>query len=157
MEDAGEVLLDRCWADHEGFGDATVGLAFGHRGEHVAFTSAEPVERPVVLAAAEHPRDDLRIQRGPACGDAGDRVDEALDGTHTLLEEIADSLGVVPDQLERVALIVELGEYEHAGLGPPTADLDRRPQTIVSVAGRSGPEPDADLVHGDSRANGAGS
>ena len=97
VEDAPEVLFDRCLADHEGIGDATVGLAFGHRGEHVAFPWAEPVERPVVLAAAEHPRHDLRVQSGPASGNAGDRVDEALDGTHTLLEEIADSLGAVPD------------------------------------------------------------
>jgi hypothetical protein len=97
VEDAAEVLLDRCWADHEGFGDATVGLAFGHRGEHVAFAWAESVEGSFVLAAAKHPRDDLRIQRGPAFGDAGYRVDEALDCPHPLFEEIADSLGVVSD------------------------------------------------------------
>ena len=72
----------------------------------------------VALTAAEHPPDDLGVKRAAAAGDPGDRVDEALDITHALFEQVADSLGALPDQIERVLLLVVLRKHQHTGLGP---------------------------------------
>ena len=88
------------------------------------------------MAAAEHPPDDLRVEGTATPGDAGDRVDEALDITHALLEEIADSFRALADQVERVLLLVILREHEHTCLWPLASQLDRRPQTIISMPGR---------------------
>ena len=72
----------------------------------------------------------------PPAATRADRVDEALDVTDALLEQVPDSLGALADQLERVVLLVELREDEHAGLGPLPSQLDRRPQAVVAVAWR---------------------
>src|SRR5438105_8699253 len=99
VEDAGDVLFHRCLADHERLSDAAIGLALGHRGEHVALARAEPVEWPVALTSAEHSPDDLGVKRAAAPCDAGDRVDEALYITYPLFEQVADSLRAVPDEI----------------------------------------------------------
>src|SRR5712691_9916497 len=99
VEDARDVLLHRCLADKERLSYAAVGLALRHRRQHIALACAEPVKRAVALAAAEHTSDDLRVERAAAPGDPGDRVDEALDITHALFEQVADSLGALPDQV----------------------------------------------------------
>jgi hypothetical protein len=79
---------------------------------------------------------DLGVEGTPTPGDAGDRVDEALDIADTLLEEIADSFRTLPDQVKRVLLLVILREHEHARLGPLASQLDRRAQAVVSVPRR---------------------
>ena len=58
------------------------------------------------------------VERAAAPRDPGDRVDEALDITHPLLEQVADSLGAVPDQVERVLLLVVLRKHQDTGVGP---------------------------------------
>jgi hypothetical protein len=84
VENAGDVLLDRCLADQERLRDAVGGLAFRHRGQHVALTRAEAVKRAATLTAAEHPPDDLGVKRAAAASDPGDRIDKALDITDAL-------------------------------------------------------------------------
>jgi hypothetical protein len=113
-----------------------VGLALCHRGQHVALACAEPVERPIALTAPEHAPHDLRVQRTAASRDPVDRVDKALDITDTLFEQVADPLSTLPDQVQSVALLVELGQHQHTGLGPLAPQLDRRAQTVVPVARR---------------------
>ena len=113
-----------------------VGLALGHRSEHVALARAEPIQRSVALAAAQHPADHLGVKRAAAPRNPIDRVDEALDVTDALLEQVADSLGAVPDQLDRVVLLVVLRKHKHTGFGPLPSKLDRRPQAVVAVAWR---------------------
>jgi hypothetical protein len=118
VEDARDVLLHRRLADQERLRDAAVGLALRHRREHVALARAEPVKWAVALAAADHPPDDFGVERAAAFRDPGGRVDEALDITHALFEQVADSLSALPDQVEGVALLVVLRERQHTGLEP---------------------------------------
>jgi hypothetical protein len=134
VEDARHVFLHGRLADDECLGDAVVGFALGHRGQHVALARAESVQRAVALAAAEHPPDDLGIQRATAPGDPGDSIDEAVEITDALFKQVANSLSAVPDQVERVALLVVLGKHQHAGVWPPAAQLDRGSQPIVAVS-----------------------
>ena len=104
-----------------------VGFPLGHGGEDVAFAGAEAIQRAVALAATEHSSDHFGVQRAAAAGDAGDGVDEALEVADTFFEQVADSLSTLADQIQRVALLVVLGEDQHAGSGPLSSYLDRRP------------------------------
>ncbi len=136
LEDAGDVLLDSGLTDQESLGDASVGLALRHRREHISLARAETIDWPVALAVAQHARNDLAVERGTSTGDARDRIDEALDVTHALLQQVADSLGAIADELERIALVIELGEQQHAGVRTLTSYLNGRLQTVVAVARR---------------------
>jgi hypothetical protein len=51
-----------------------------------------------------------------ASGDPRDCVDEALDIVHTLLEQVADPVGALPDQVQRVPLLVVLRQHQHPGV-----------------------------------------
>ena len=135
-EDPGDVLLDRVLGDHERLGDAAVGPALGHQLEHLALARRELLQRVVAAAPAEHARDDGRVQRRAARRDARDGVREAREVAHPVLEQVADARGAVADQVERVALVGELGEHEHADVRLARADLDRGAQPVVRVVGR---------------------
>ena len=67
-------------------------------------------------AAADHRRDDLRVEHRPAARDAGDRVREALDLDDPVLEQVADAGRAVLEQLARAALVEVGGEDEHTGV-----------------------------------------
>ena len=135
-EDARDVLLDRVRRDDEHLGDALVRAPLGHQLEHLALARRELVERVVAAAAAEHVRDDRRVEHRAAGGDAPDRVGEQREVGHAVLEQVADALGAVADQVDRVALLGVLREHEHADVGLARADLERRPQAVVGVVGR---------------------
>ena len=64
----------------------------------------------------EQPRDDLGVECRAALADPAHAVDEPLDVRDAVLEQVADALRVVGQQLERVGLLDVLGEHEHAGL-----------------------------------------
>jgi hypothetical protein len=99
----------------------------------IALTRAQPVKRTIALAAAEHPAHDLRVEGAATSRHAPDRVDEALHIPHALLEQVADSLGVVPDQVCRVLLFVVLGQHQHADVRPLRSQRDNRPEAVVGV------------------------
>ena len=80
--------------------------------------------------------DDLGVQRRAPVGDAVHGVDEDRDVADALLEQVADALGVVADQVDGVGLLEVLREHEHAGLGERVAQLDRRAQAVVLVGRR---------------------
>jgi len=82
-----------------------------HKMRAMVYTSA-------TATAAEHPPYDLWVECAAAPGDAADRVDEALDIAHPLFEQVADSLGALPDQVERVLLLVVLRKHQDTGVGP---------------------------------------
>ena len=125
------MLLDRGRGDDERLGDPFVRFPLGHRREHVLLSGAEPIERPILPTAPQHPSDDLRIQRAAAVGDPPDRIDERLHISDALLQEVPDALGVLTDQLEGVMLLVELRQDEDAGLGALPAKLERRSEPVV--------------------------
>ena len=101
LEDVGDVLLDGVLADVQALGDPVVGEAFDDQREHVAFARRERGERVADALAAEHARDDLRIERGAAGRDAADRGQELVEVGDAVLEQVADALRVVAEQLQR--------------------------------------------------------
>ena len=120
----------------EAVGDALVGEALGHQPEHFALARREVVERVHPAAAAEHPRDDLRVQRRSSLRDLAHGGDEVVEVGDAVLEQVADAARVLADELGRVALDEVLGEHEHADLGVVAADLERRAQAVVGEVGR---------------------
>ena len=135
-EDARDVLLDGVRRDDELLGDALVRAALGHQLEHLALARREGVERIVAAAAAEHVRDDGRVEHRPAGRDALDGIGEQREVGHAVLEQVADALGAVADQVDRVALLGVRAEHEHADVRLRRADLQRRAQPVVGVVGR---------------------
>ena len=150
-EDARHVLLDRVRGDDQRLGDALVRAPLGHQFEHLALARGERLERVVAAAPAEHVGDDRRVEHRPAGGDAPHGVGEQLEVGHAVLEQVADALGVVADQVDRVALLRVLAEHEHADVRLRRADLHRRAQPVVGVVGRHLHVDDRDvrLVRGD--------
>ena len=136
VEDAGHVALDGALADVDLAGDAAVGAALGHQRQHLALARGERVERPDLTGPAEHLRDDLRIEHRPAGRDALDRLDEPVDVGHALLEQVADPLGAVREQLAQVAVLDELREQQDPDRRQLLADGQRRAQAVVGVVGR---------------------
>src|SRR3954465_13179562 len=117
-EDARDVLLDRGLRHDERFGYAAVRLPLGHRCEDVALARAQAVQRSGGATTTEHARNHLRIEGAPPAPHPLDRVGERPDLADTLLQEVADALRAVADEFDRVALLIELRQDEHAGLGP---------------------------------------
>src|SRR5205807_6504750 len=118
--DAGYVLL-HCGGGHDKrVGDALIGLPFCQVAEDITLAGAELVERPLTATAPEHAPDDLRIESAAAAGDTSDGIPESIDIADTLLQQVADALGAVADQVQGVVLLVVLGEHQHAGIGKRT-------------------------------------
>lgn len=61
-------------------------------------------------------RENRRIDHGLAFRDSAERVDEDRDGVDTLLQQVADPLGVLLEQPHRVARLDVLREDEHPDL-----------------------------------------
>ena len=121
----------------------TVRLALGHRGEHGVFAGLSACSgRPgrVARASADH----LGVERAAAGRDARDGVQERLDVADAFLEQVADPLGALADELEREGGLAELREDEHAGLGQAPTQLDGGDQAVVLAPGR---HPDVDDRH----------
>ena len=96
-----DVLLDRGLGHDERLGDAAVGLALGHRARArraragVSSSSGPSARRRPSMRATISGSSAL-----PPVGDALHGVDEARDVADALLEQVADALGVVADQVD---------------------------------------------------------
>ena len=101
-EDARHVLLDRALGDDEPLADRLVRAALGHQLEHLALARGELVERVVAAAPADEQRDDLGVERRAALADAPHGGGELVDVGDAVLEQVADALGALGEQLERV-------------------------------------------------------
>ena len=144
-EDARDVALDHALAHAEAVGDRLVGLALGHAPEHLALARRELVERALGAAAVEHPRHDLGIERRAALPDLAHRVGERVAVGHAVLEQVADALGALPQQLDRVGHLDVLREHEHARARQLLADRRGPPRSPSSVC--VGRHPDVDDRH----------
>ena len=144
-EDPAHVFLHGGIGHDELLGDAGVRLALGHRREHLPLTRRELVEWTAGAAAAEHAADDLGIERAAAGGHALHGVDEARDVADALLEQVSDPLGAFADQVERVALLIELRQHEDARVRQLGPQLHRRAQAIVLMARRHLDVDDGDI------------
>ena len=79
-------------------------------------SSGEPL---VARRRRDEARDDLRIERGAAAGDALGRLEEVGDLEDAVLEQVAEA--AERHEVDRVAGLDVLGEQEHAelrGAGP---------------------------------------
>jgi hypothetical protein len=108
---------------------------FRHGGEHGALARAEPIEWPVSSPAPQQPSNDLGIERTAAGSDSGNGVGESVDVAYALSEQIADTL-VMPAELDRVLLLMELRQHEDSGSRPLPAQLQRGTKAVVLVTRR---------------------
>ena len=76
-------------------GDRLVRAALGHQLEHLALARSQLGQRVVAPAAADELRDDRRIERRAALGDAANRGRELVDVGDPVLEQVADALGAL--------------------------------------------------------------
>src|SRR6266851_5036702 len=90
-EDA-DVLADGRFGDDELAGDRGVGVPLGDEGEDLALARRQGGQR--VAAPPEQLADDLRVNGGPAEGDAAQRGDELLNVADPVLEQVADAAAV---------------------------------------------------------------
>ena len=102
-EDRRDVLLDRGGRDHQHLRDALVRAPFGHQLEHLALARRELVEGALLALAAEELLDDLRVDRGAAASDAPHGLEEVVDLEHAVLQQVAEALGPLLEERERMA------------------------------------------------------
>ena len=95
--------------------------------------------------AADEAVDDLGIERGAAGRDAFDRLDEVGDVPHAILEQVADSRGVVSDELEHVRRLDVLREHEYGDRRVRAPDLRGGDQPVVRVPRRHADVDDRDV------------
>jgi len=108
----------------------------GHAREHVALARRERVERARRATPVEHPRDDLGVERRAALADLPDGVREPARVGDAVLEQVADALRALAEQVDGVGLLGVLGEHEHTRAGQLGADRPRRAQALVGVRRR---------------------
>jgi hypothetical protein len=106
------VLLDGVLGDYELGGDAVVGAAFGHYFEDVALARRELGDWVVVAVAADEVCDDCGVDRGAAFCDAADDGAEIAHVGDTVLEQVADAVDAVSEELYCVAQLDVLRERD---------------------------------------------
>src|SRR2546421_10797076 len=99
--------------------------------EDIALAGTELVERPLMATAPEHASDYLRIESAAPVRDARNGVPERIDVAYALLQQVADALCTVADEVQGVVLLVVLGEHQHTGVGQQAPQLERRTQPVV--------------------------
>src|SRR6476619_3689175 len=91
-KDAADVFLDRALGDEDPLGDARVGPALGHEGEHVALTWRQDIEWITPPASLDEFLHQGWIYHRGACGDPLDRLDELRYVGHPALQQVAEVL-----------------------------------------------------------------
>src|SRR2546423_7095447 len=99
--------------------------------QDIALAGAELVERALMATAPEHAPDYLGIESAAPARDACNGTPERIDVADALLQQIADALCAVPDEVKGVVLLVVLGEHQHAGLRQQAPQLDRCAKAVV--------------------------
>ena len=94
------------------------------------------VERALLALAVDETCNDVGIERGSAGGHSAHRLDEHADVAHLFLEQISDTLSAVDDQVERVTILEELREDEHANRPILDPDRQRSAKPVVGPIGR---------------------
>ena len=120
--------------------------------QHLALARRQLLERIVTPASPDELRDDGGVERRSALGDPPHRRGELVDVRDAVLEQVADALGVLAEQLHRVGGLDVLRKDEHAGVRPALADLLRRdasPSSVCVGGIRMSTRRDVGLVHPD--------
>src|SRR5699024_5770335 len=123
-EQRADVLLNGSGAEVEDSGDRGVGLALGHELEDFELTWAQG-RQPVVLPGPDEDLGhDLGVEHGAAACDLVDGVEEVLDIGDSVLEQVAESAGVLGDEFGGVLLFHVLAEHDDLDVGVLLADED---------------------------------
>ena len=104
--------------------------------EHLALAVSQLGERVFAAPSPQEARDDRRVDDGLALGDPTQRVDEHGNVEDALLEQVADALGMLFEQPQRVAGLDVLGEDEDADIGVLGADPLGGDEALVGVRRR---------------------
>ena len=144
-EDRVDVRLDGLRAEEELLADRPVRAALRDQAEHLALPGRQLVERVVVAPAAEELRDDVGVDDGAAVRDAADGGEELVELDDPVLEQVAEALGAVAEERERVARLDDLREDEHPDLRMLGADRHRRLRPLVGVGRRHADVDDRDV------------
>ena len=96
-------------------------------------------------ALADELRDDGRVEHRAALADPAHARRQLVEVGDAVLEQVADPLGALREQLDRVARLHVLREHEDADLRPARADQLRRPQALVGVRRRHADVDDRDV------------
>src|SRR5262249_41542777 len=112
---------------------------------HLALARRQAVEERVPPAAAQELRDDRGIDRGATDGDATDRRREFLDVAHAVLEQVADALGRLLEEVHGEPELDVLRQDEHADRRVVRSDLLGGADALVVVRRRQTDVDDRDL------------
>src|SRR5262245_52753013 len=114
------VGLDRAVAEDQPVCDPGVGQALGHQLQHPALALGQPREW-ATGGRGDQFGDHLRIERGPAGGDAPGRREELVDLQHPILQQVAEAR--LPDQIDDVPGLDVLGQHQYPDLGMKLLDV----------------------------------
>src|SRR5579871_409315 len=107
-KDARHVTLDRRYGNDERFGDSLIGPTLSHKTEHLPLAVRQVIDRVMPAPTLDETADDFGIDHRAAGSDAMDGVDEALNVSHAMLQQVADTLGSVAEEVDGIAVLEEL-------------------------------------------------
>jgi hypothetical protein len=145
LEDVRDVLLDRARGDDERVGDRLVGAALGHQPEHLLLARAQHLERARAALARDQQPDDRRVERRSALGHPPHGLGEVVDVGDAVLEQVADALGALGQQLHGVLGLGVLREHDDADARVGLADAARGAHALVGVGRRHANVDDGDV------------
>src|SRR5215207_959344 len=135
VEDHAHVFLDGVLGDDEPLADRLVRAALGDQLEHLALARRQRSER-ARFRVCQQPRDDLRIEGGAAARDPTHRAGEVRRVGHAVLEQVAEMLRGLGQQLGCDAHVDVLGEEHDPHPGMASADLVRGLNPLVGLRRR---------------------
>jgi DNA-binding CsgD family transcriptional regulator len=116
------VRLNGALGDEEAVGDSLVREAFADEAQDFALAVGKVGERIHPRAAADDLGDDGRVDHRLAVGDAAERIEEERDVEDAVLEQVADSLGML---LERTGYLLKDRVSDMAVLADAIRRIDR--------------------------------
>jgi hypothetical protein len=126
------MLLHRALGDPQPPGDAGVGAALGHQGEHLPLPRAEGGKGVVPVTGRHQLGHQRRVDHRPALGDPLEGVDELLHVGDAALEQVPDP-PAAGQQLHGVVDLDMGRQDQDAGLRVLLADLPGRLQALGGV------------------------
>jgi hypothetical protein len=133
VEDAGHVPFHGGYRHYQFVRDAVIGAALRDQRQYLPLSCRQGIERTCLPLAADQSRHHVGIEHRPAISDAADGVGEHAQIADFLLQQVADALRAVGDEIERVAVFQELGQDQDTCSRPVGTDLKGRPEPVISM------------------------
>src|SRR3954451_487404 len=136
VEDRAHVLLHGGLGDVQTLADRPVRAAFGDQLEHLVLARRQRSQRAVVSGVRQQRRHHLGIEGGAAAGHPSQRAGEVRRVRHAVLEQIAEALRRLGQQLRGDADLHVLREQHDAHVRMAAADLVRGLDALVGLRRR---------------------